>query len=286
MKILVIAKDGMLGHVVYNYFKEQGHTVEGTSRREKNAFYLDMMENERALENILDGFQPDVVVNCAGILNQVAEENKPLAVKVNSYFPHYVDELSKQYGFKFIHVSTDCVFDGKKGAYSEDSFKDAKSFYGQSKALGEINNDRNLTIRTSIIGPDMNSNGIGLFQWFMKQTGAVNGFSKVIWTGVTTIQLAKCIEEAINANITGLYHAVNGDTIDKYSLLNLFKTYFDKDIEINKDTTYVSDKTLVKEKHDFEFSIPTYEDMIKDMYDWIMNHEELYPEMMKGRQKK
>ena len=115
MKILVLGSEGMLGHVVKRYFENKGHEVYATSRNKEN-------ENYR--------IKPQVVINCIGLLNRVAEENQALAVLINSYLPHYMDELSEKKNFKFIHVSTDCVFDGKKGQYAVDSFKDAYSFYG------------------------------------------------------------------------------------------------------------------------------------------------------------
>lgn len=277
-KILVLGSTGMLGHVVERYFTNQEYDVYSTTRNKNNDLYFDAEKDIKSLEKIIKLVKPDVVINCVGILNKDADENKAVAVQINSYLPHYIDDLSKYYNFKFVHISTDCVFDGKKGNYSEDSEKDAKSFYGQSKALGEINNDHSITLRTSIIGPDTSEKGIGLFKWFMDQEGEVNGFSEVIWTGVTTIELAKQIEVAINNNLTGLYHVVNGDKIDKYSLLQLFKTHFQKEIIINKNDQYKSDKSLVATRTDFKFDIPSYDIMIKEMNNWVVKNNDLYEE--------
>lgn len=281
MKILVVGSDGMLGHVVKQYFEDNHYEVFGTSRRNRGDFYFDANKDIHQIDSIVEKVKPDVVINCIGILNRTAEEHQSMAVMINSYLPHYLDELSEQFNFKFIHVSTDCVFDGKKGQYSESSLRDATSFYGRSKALGEIENDRSLTIRTSIVGPDPNENGIGLFKWFMEQENEVRGFHKVLWSGVTTIQLAHCIGQAISYQLTGLYHAVNGEFIDKYSLLCLFKKYFDKKIDIIVDDSYVSDKTLITEKTDFKFQIPSYESMIEEMRTWVNEHENLYPQLVK-----
>lgn len=278
MKILVLGADGMLGHVVKLYFQEHGYTVKGTSRRtslDNNDYYYDVAKNIEDINLIIKEFKPEVVINCVGLLNKIAEENQSLAVLLNSYFPHYIDEICIKNNIKFIHVSTDCVFSGTKGEYTEDSFKDATSFYGQSKALGEINNSSNLTLRTSIVGPDTNDKGIGLFQWFMNQEKETSGYSKVIWTGVTTMELAKCMEMAIVNNLTGLRHVVNNEKIDKYSLLNLFKEHFNKDIAINLKSDVVSDKSVIRTT-DFDFKVPTYDQMIKEMADWVTNHEELY----------
>lgn len=277
MKVLILGVDGMLGHIVKLYFQEKGHIVKGTSRSDSDDYYFDVTKNINEFESFVDDFKPDAVINCTGLLNKVAEENKSLAVLLNSYLPHYADEVCRKNGIKFIHVSTDCVFDGKRGEYTEDSFKDATSFYGQSKALGELNNEASLTLRTSIVGPDINKNGIGLFQWFMNQEKETNGFDKVIWTGITTLEFAKCMERAIENNLSGLRHAVNNEKIDKYSLISLFKKHFNKDIIINRKSDYVSDKSL-KRTSDFDFDIPSYDQMIKDMSEWVTNHSELYSE--------
>jgi dTDP-4-dehydrorhamnose reductase len=278
MKLLVIGADGMLGHVVNTYFTEQGHEVRTTSRGEGGDYQFDATKNLADIEKYIGDCQPEAVVNCIGILNKIAEENKPLAVLVNSYLPHYVGTICTAKNTKFIHVSTDCVFEGNgDGNYTEDSFKDATSFYGQSKALGELNNDTNLTLRTSIVGPDKNPNGIGLFQWFMNQEGETNGFDNVIWTGVTTIELAKAMKKAIANNLTGLRHVVNNEKINKYDLLELFKKHFNKNIVINRKSDVVSDKSIIRTT-DFDFGVPSYDQMVKEMAEWVSSHEDLYSE--------
>lgn len=276
MKILVLGKNGMLGHVVFTYFQESGYETEGTVTHGEGIFY-DANANMTDLDKIISIEKPDVVINCIGILNQVAENNKVLAIKLNSLLPHYIAELSEKYQFKFIHVSTDCVFEGTIGKYDEESIPDATSFYGRSKALGEIKNARNLTLRTSIVGPDNNPKGIGLFEWFITQNENVGGYTEVIWTGVTTIELAKAMEKAINNNLTGLQHVVNNDFISKKDLLELFKKYFNKNIEIVNNPNVVSKKTLVRTDKSFDFSVPSYDQMIEDMKTWVLNHKELYP---------
>lgn len=280
MKILILGKNGMLGHVVYNYFLKQGFDVIGTVSRNDGIVY-DAFKNQEDLEKIIELEKPNVVINCIGILNQVAENNKELAVKLNSLLPHYCDNLSEKYDFKFIHVSTDCVFEGTKGKYDESSLSDASSFYGRSKALGELNNNRNVTLRTSIIGPDNNPNGVGLFQWFMNQNDEINGYNKVIWTGVTTIELAKAMEKAITNNLSGLHHVVNNDFIPKYELLEIFKEVFNKDIIINKEDKTVSEKTLIKTDLSFDFEVPSYKAMIEEMKNWVLENKELYPGLIK-----
>ncbi len=280
MKILVLGKNGMLGHVVYNYFLEKKYEVYGTSRDKKDLYY-DANENIQEINTIFSSIKPDIVINCIGILVQESESDKLIAVKINSLLPHYLDYLSNIYNFKLIHISTDCVFNGTIGDYKEDSYPDAKSFYGRSKALGEIINKKNITLRTSIIGPSINPNGVGLFQWFMNQQGNIIGYKNAIWTGITTLEMAKCIETAINNDLTGLHHVVNNYKISKFELLNLFKNVFNKQINIIEDTKFISNKTLIRTKQSFDFKIPNYEDMITEMRDWINNHQQIYLDRMK-----
>jgi dTDP-4-dehydrorhamnose reductase len=229
---------------------------------------------------IIEKINPNFVINCIGVLNQFAEENKSGAVLINSFFPHFIDSLAEKNGFKFIHISTDCVFSGEKGDYSETDFADAASFYGRTKSLGEVNNERSVTFRTSIVGPDINEKGIGLFNWFMKQEGETRGFTNVIWTGVTTLQLAKAIEKSFDLNVTGLYHLVNNGKISKYDLLLLFKKYMNKNIDIRKDESQVSKKTLINTRKDLDFCVPTYDDMVREMSEWIFGHEEKYKQII------
>lgn len=281
-KVLVIGSKGMAGHIIKEYLTEKKYDVYSTYRLEKNEILKEKEYNlnafdKEALSKILGEVKPKFVINCIGILNKDAEENPDVAIYVNGYFPHLLDRLSKEYNYKLVHITTDCVFSGKKGNYTEDDFKDADSYYGRSKAIGEVNNDRTLTFRTSIIGPDINENGIGLFNWFMKQTGETQGYSKVFWTGVTTLELAKAIEASFHQNVTGLNHLVNSEKISKYELLKLFKKHMDKnDIVINEYSDYYSDKSLIKTKDNFKYNVKSYEDMIEEMSKWIKEHKDIY----------
>ena len=276
-KVLVIGSTGMLGHVVKKYLTDKKYDVYETTRNQTNKYYFDALENIKKIEEIIDSIKPDFVVNCIGILNKKAEDYPSQAILVNSYFPHYLDEMSEKYNYKLIHISTDCVFSGHDGgSYKEDSPKTATTVYGTSKALGEINNNRSLTLRTSIIGPDTNPNGIGLFEWFMKQKDEVHGFRKAFWSGVTTIELAKQIEIAMNSNLTGSYHVTNGQKISKYDLLTIIKDVFNKDIKIIPDDNYSCDKSLVVTREDYKFNIPSYHQMIVEMKEWIENNKDIY----------
>ena len=280
MKILVLGATGMAGHLITIYFKEKGHDVTGYSLNPIN-FCKNIIGNVLETENfknILLEEKYDAVINCIGILNKVADENKALAVYLNSYLPHLIADNLKDKETKLIQMSTDCVFAGNNSPYFEDSHRDGETFYDRTKALGEIEDKKNLTFRNSIIGPDMNENGIGLFNWFMKQNGTINGYTGAIWTGVTTLTLAKAMEHAIMENLCGLYNLVNNYSISKYELLVLFNKYFrDDKIVINRSDRVKLDKSLRRRRNDFSFQVPSYEQMISEMRDWVYTHKEFYP---------
>ncbi|TDL61517.1 NAD-dependent epimerase/dehydratase family protein [Rhodococcus qingshengii] len=279
MKVLVLGATGMAGHTISIYLKEAGHKVTAFSRKPFdycNNVIGDITDFAYLKSLILEG-EYDAVINAIGILNHNAEENKSLAVLLNSYLSHYLSDITKDIKTRIIHMSTDCVFSGKTGGYSEISIKDGESFYDRSKGLGELENSKDLTFRNSIIGPDMNRKGIGLFNWFMKQEGQINGFTKAIWTGVTTITLARAMEKALEDNLTGLYNLVNNEYISKFDLLNLFNKHMkDGSIDIIPTEKLTLDKSLINNRNDFSFAVPSYEQMVIEMRDWILNHRELY----------
>lgn len=284
MKILVLGASGMAGHTIALFFKENGYDVTGFTRRPiaycKNILGDAMNPEDVRMAIFSDDF--DVVINAIGVLNQNAEDHKSMAVMLNGYLPHFIADTLHNYHTKFIHMSTDCVFAGNTGPYYEGSFPDGKIFYDRSKAIGEINDDKNLTFRNSIVGPDLNEQGIGLFNWFMRQEGPVNGYTGAIWTGVTTLTLAKAMERAIKENLTGLYNLVNNESISKFDLLGLFNKYFcNGEIEIIPDGKLRLDKSLRHQRSDFSFIVPSYELQIKEMADWINTHKEFYPHYFK-----
>jgi len=278
-KVLVIGSKGMAGHVIYKSLPLLGeYDVYGIARNVEQTdrvFNLDVFDTE-ALKGIID-LQFDVVINCIGILNKDAEDNPHKAIWFNSYFPHLLESLTKDTKTKVISISTDCVFSGKRGGYSENDFKDGEGFYAQSKSLGEINNEKDLTIRTSIIGPELNQNGIGLFHWFMQQKEEVSGYSQAFWSGITTVELAKVIHQAIQQNITGLIVVAGENKIDKYSLLTLFNTIFkNNSIIVHKNSKYKVDKSMYSTRTDFDYKVPSYEQMIVAMKIWIESNSYNY----------
>jgi len=277
MKALVLGAGGMAGHMISVYLTEKNHEVTGFARRSLS--FCDTVigdaRNQELLRELISENHFDCVVNAIGSLNQDAEQDKVNAVYLNSFLPHFLAYITHDTNTQLIHISTDCVFSGKKGHYEETDVSDATSFYGKTKALGEVVDDKNLTIRTSIIGPDINANGIGLFHWFMNQQDTVKGYKNVLWTGVTTLTLAKAILELYEKDVTGLYHLVNAEKISKLELLNLFNCYFrDNSIKITESEDIISDKSLIGNRE--LFHVPTYEEMIKELKEWVDVHPNLY----------
>ena len=281
MKILVLGAAGMAGHTIALYFQQQGHDVTAYTTRPfsyfRNNIVGNALDTEAFRAMLLEGGY-DAVINCIGLLNKTAEDRPAQAVYLNSYLPHLVADTLKDTPARLIHMSTDCVFAGNTGPYAEDALRDGRTFYDRTKALGEVEDGRNLTFRNSIVGPDMNPEGIGLFNWFMKQQGPINGFTEAMWTGVTTLTLAKAMERALEEGLSGLYNLVNDSNISKYDLLGLFNRYFcEGRVEIRPSGSLHLDKTLVRTRRDFSFAVPDYERQVAEMKQWVDDHKELYP---------
>ncbi len=280
MKFLVLGCNGMAGHMISLYLKEQGHDVFGFDRMQPqyvNGVVGDA-RNTDFVRNLINKGKYDSVINCIGILNQFAEANKALAVFLNAYFPHFLAEATEGTDTQIIHMSTDCVFSGKRGEYTESDFRDGESFYDRSKALGELEDSKNITLRNSIVGPDINPEGIGLLNWFMQQDKEINGFTKAIWTGQTTLQLAKTMEKVAKEKVGGLFNAVPDYSISKYDLLQLFNHYLkdDKISIVPIEGTNV-DKSLKRTRYGLNSLIPDYEVMVAELAQWIREHSKMYP---------
>ncbi len=272
MKLLIFGGKGMAGHMLTQFFKQKNNYDVNYTSRDKDdleSYYLDVRNFEK-LVDIFKTLKPDIVINAVGLLNEQASQDKMTAIQVNSLLPHQLDNLAKKNGVKIIHISTDCVFSGNCGDYKENDLPDGISDYAKSKALGEVFSDQHLTIRTSIIGPELKSNGIGLFHWFMKQKGQIKGYKSVYWNGVTTLELAKAIEQLIEQKITGLYHLGSATKISKYELLKLIQEVFEKrDVTIKPDSEIVLDRTIQNTRDDFDYQVPSYEDMLIQLKDWM-----------------
>lgn len=281
MKFLVLGCNGMAGHIISIYLSEQGHEVTGFARS-KSPFVHTVTgdaSNTEFLRGVIAAGKFDAVINAIGLLNQFAENNHSAASLLNGFLPHFLASVTEGTHTQVIHMSTDCVFSGKDGHYTEQSLPDGATFYDRSKAMGELNDAKNITLRNSIVGPDIKQSGIGLLNWFMQQPGpAVNGYTKAVWTGQTTLQLAKTMEKAALERACGLVNAVPLESITKYELLKLFNKYLRGDmLTINGVDGIVADKSLVRTNFDFDYDIPDYETMVSELAAWMKSHRELYP---------
>lgn len=279
MKIIVFGANGMAGHMISLYLQEQGHKITGFVKK-KNGL-IDCIEGNALdtvlIKKILQSSEYDAVINCIGILNKAVDAGLAEGIYINSVLPHLLEESVEGMKTRVIHISSDCVFSGNTGHYKESSRPDAESYYGKTKALGEIWGENSLTFRTSIIGPELKSNGIGLFHWFMSQSGPVNGFTEVIWSGVTTLELAKAINSALRQKLTGLYHLVNNEVISKHDLLCLFNMYMnDNKTVIHENGSFSNDKSLEDTRLELNHKIPSYEIMIQELAEWMKNHSKVY----------
>jgi dTDP-4-dehydrorhamnose reductase len=279
-KVLVLGSTGMLGHVLYDTLtKAKKYDVFDVVFRNKlneHSIICDVTNKENVAK-VVNDLNPDIIVNCIGVLIKGSNTNPANAIYINSFLPHYLASLANNCNAKLIHVSTDCVFSGTKGGYVESDFKDALDVYGKSKGLGELDDENHLTIRTSIIGPEIKKNGEGLLHWFLNQKGAINGFTKAFWGGVTTLELSKVILETINQDLKGLINLTNGQAIAKFDMLQLFKSIFNRDnLQVNPVEGKAVDKSLQSDRNDFDYQVPTYDIMFQEMYDNMVTRKYLY----------
>lgn len=284
MKFFILGCNGMAGHTISLYLQEQGHDVFGFDRSKSNLVksVAGDARDSKTLIEIIDASKFDTIINCIGILNQFAESNHELAAYLNAYFPHFLAKATEGTDTQVIHMTTDCVFSGKKGSYTETDLRDGETFYDRSKALGELDDDKNLSLRNSIVGPDINPKGIGLLNWFMNNSlggnPELNGYTKSMWTGQTTYQLAKTMEAAAKERVHGLINAVPSTSISKYDLLRLFNKYLrSNNVKINPIEGVNADKSLIRTNYEFDYIIPDYETMVAELADWMKAHKSLYP---------
>jgi dTDP-4-dehydrorhamnose reductase len=283
-KLLLFGATGMAGHMAYYYLQETNkYEIVNVVFRNKltdDSIVLDITDKS-ATEKLIRELKPDIILNCIGILIKGSLLHTDNAIYINAYFPHLLERLAAEINAKLIHISTDCVFSGKKGNYSESDVRDADDVYGKSKGLGEIINCKDLTIRTSIIGPELKESGEGLFHWYMYQKGEIKGYTGAFWGGVTTLELAKAIDIAIDQNFSGLVHLTNGEKINKYNLLVRFKEIWRKiDVIIIPFDGKSVDKSLQK-SNTFVYPVPSYNDMLIELKSWMSNHKNLYEEIYK-----
>ncbi|GGL48884.1 dTDP-4-dehydrorhamnose reductase family protein [Sporolactobacillus putidus] len=276
MKLLIFGGEGITGHILTSYFSEfPNFTVFYTSRdiNDDKSIYLNLPDTIKA-EEIIEAIRPDVVINCIEMTRNKAEKNPFLAFQINGLFPHQLAKLIERQQGKLIHLSTDCVFSGNKGDYSEKDIADGTSVYAKSKLLGEITDNKHLTIRTSVIGPELNPDSPRLFSRFMKKhTGEIKGYEKLLWNGITTLELAKAIKVLIDNEVTGLYHLGSSYKISEKKLLELMKRIFSKNnVTISPDFGVTLDRSIKNTRTDFEYFIPPYDSMLEELKKWMANH--------------
>lgn len=279
MRILILGGDGMLGHQLLAYL-QPNYEVRVTLRQDQEAyreygffnsnnsyFGIDVRALERLIEVVSD-FRPDAVVNCVGIVKQrpTAKESIP-SLEINALLPHRLSVLCKGIAARLVHLSTDCVFSGRKGNYLESDPSDAEDLYGKTKFLGEVHDEHCITLRTSIIGREL-SRRKSLLEWYLAQKGPVKGFKNAIYTGFTTLEMSRIIEKTLmeHPEAYGVYQ-VSSDPINKYDLLLLFREKLGHHIEILPDEQFCCDRSLdsTRFRQEFGYSPPTWEKMIEEL---------------------
>lgn len=272
MKILVLGARGMVGHVVFRWLKDQyaeravlAHIYRGKVDHPARA--MNLYDNTTGLERLLSEIEPNVVVNCVGVLPAQAEKEPEKAAYLNAFLPHFLSAKAD----RVIQISTDCVWAGKDDVRfkTENYPKDESGIYGVTKSAGELDNDKDFTIRTSIVGPELKRDGSGLFSWLMRQDAIVHGWTNAFWNGVTTLELAKFVQEAIDNKYTGIYNLASDERISKYHLLSIFKKVYEKDIHIGmKVLDFSVDKTIISARDDILYRPRSIENLITELKEW------------------
>ncbi|MCC8462161.1 MAG: SDR family oxidoreductase [Rickettsia endosymbiont of Ecitomorpha arachnoides] len=257
MKILILGVTGMLGNSMFRFLSQDSKfDVYATARNNSARSYFSKdvsdklitnvdVENHDSLVEVFNKTKPEIVINCIGLVKQLADANDPLkALPINSLLPHRLANLCKLANSRLIHISTDCVFLGKKGNYKESDFPDCYDLYGRSKFLGEVDYPHAITLRTSIIGHELAGNR-SLINWFLSAEGQVKGFEKAIYSGFPTVELARIIRDFVlpNKELHGLYH-VASKPINKLELLKLVAEIYNKEIDIIPSDELVIDRSL------------------------------------------
>jgi dTDP-4-dehydrorhamnose reductase len=281
LKVLVLGASGMLGNAVMRIMCEKSDLeVYGTIRSDsvpqalpteikKNIIVSCDVTNQESLTQLFRKIRPDVVINCVGLVKQLAMADDPLiTLPINAMLPHQLAHICSDYNARLVHISTDCVFSGTRGNYKETDISDAQDLYGKSKFIGEVNYPHTVTLRTSIIGHELQS-AHSLISWFLSQKNSCKGFRKVIFSGLPTVVLAKIIRDIVlpKTELTGLFH-VAAQPISKYDLLSLVAKVYEKPIEIIADDQQVLDRSLNAEKFKMAtgYEAPPWDDLIKTMH--------------------
>jgi len=281
-KILILGGTGMLGHTLFSYLSAHKELdVYATSRITDGlakwfpahlAAKIRPMVDADNFDTVIRAvaaIQPDIIINCIGLIKQLKMANDPLtAITVNSQLPHRVSLVCRAADARMIHISTDCVFDGKKGNYVESDMSSATDLYGRTKFLGEVDYPHCVTLRTSVIGHELKGS-FGLLEWFLAQEGKVRGFTKAIYSGFPSVEIARIIHEYVipARNLHGVYH-VSSEPISKYDLLKLISKRYGKKIEIESYSDFSIDRSLNSSRFRKEvgYSPPSWEELVDKMY--------------------
>lgn len=280
MRVMVLGSSGMFGHVVTTFLEDKGHEVISVSRHGSLGRFPEAVDLEDwpTLRFHIEKHRPEWIVNAAGLLNDEVDRNAASAILVNSFLPRMLADVGPKMGFRLVTVGSDCVFHGDRGGYSILDVPDAHSAYGKSKHLGEVNNERDLTLRTSIVGPEIDLEGRGLLKWFMSQEADADGWTSAIWTGVTTLELAKVVESVVSGEgqETGLWHCVPAAPIAKFDLLKLMNVVFrDSTIQVHEVPGLPHDRSLINDRPT-SWQVPDYLEMLIELQEWVLEHQNLY----------
>lgn len=279
MRILILGGDGMMGHQLVNSFRDR-HEVSVTLHRSKedyigidlfshiNAYYGTDVTTPGAVSGVMNDFRPEAVVNCVGIVKQLATAREAIpSITVNALLPHQLSLHCREQGVRLLHLSTDCVFSGRQGGYREDDFPDADDLYGRTKLLGEVAEPPCLTLRTSIIGWEL-SRKKSLLEWFVQQTSPIKGFTKAIYSGFSTMEMARIIDLMLTVykDASGVYH-VSSEPISKFDLLVGMNERLGLKQVIMPDNDYHCDRSLDSSRfrREFNYKPPSWDLMIEEL---------------------
>ncbi len=287
-RVLVLGASGMLGSTLFRVFSRYpqfetfGSLREASAKRDFVSSLHDALipnvhlDGESGLLTAFAVARPDVVINCIGIVKQLPNANDYLeSLAINAMLPHRLAKYCDATGARLVHFSTDCVFSGKRGLYGEDDFPDAYDLYGRTKFLGEVAYKNSITLRTSIIGHELNRSK-SLVDWFLSQSGEVKGFAKAVFSGLPTVEVAHVVKECVipNPDLNGLFH-LSVDPINKYELLNLVARTYGKSVNITPDYDFVIDRSLNSDRFRMAtgFKPKSWPDLIKDMHrEYLLTH--------------
>lgn len=278
LKVIVLGASGMIGSEIFKVLDDsinidatgmwRSQPSENLPFTKKRIIEGIDIQKEDLWRSLLIEEKPHVVINCIGMTTHNQSKIDARAfIEINSIFPHKLFNVCDQISARLIHISTDCIFSGKKGLYSEEDIGDSEDIYGLTKKLGEINTTNHLTIRTSTVGHEISTRN-GLLEWFLSQQGNCKGYKRAIFSGVTTCELAMILRDKIlpNKKLSGIYN-ISSNPISKYDLLQLIKRYYSKQIEIEEDTSFIIDRSLNGEKFKkaVNYEPDSWEIMIKRM---------------------